>query len=309
MKTLTFHNIKGGVGKSSFTILYASFLAYRHGIKVGVADIDTRINSYRKDEYNAKKRNGTLDNILETDPWVVAPVDYAAVKKYRNEYLPGYATWLEKEIRQGSLKDCDVVLIDLPGAVSGGEAPEIIAKNLIGLYVIPTDRDSITLRVTVRTKNMINDIQKQIANLKCNYCAFINQIQPQQKKSVYVQMAEILRSSGLPVLPDMIAYSERMKKIDDVDIMRSTFSYPDWENPLYEGSKDLGIDNLFIDITKLLAKTEDITGTKETDLSFIETVEKKCGLQDLNRQLNGTAFPELEIELPEDMKTSFKKKY
>lgn len=309
MKTLTFHNIKGGVGKSTFTILYASFLAYKHGIKVGVADIDNRISDYRKDECLAKKRNGTLDNILEKNQWVISTVDYGIVNKYRKECLPGYARWLEKEIRQGSLKDCDVVLIDMPGALTGGEMTEIISNNLIGLYVIPTDRDSITLRTTVRTKKLINDIKKKLTKVKCKYCAFINQIQPQQKKNIYVQMAEILQSSGLPILPDMIAYSERIKKIDDVDIMRSTFSYPDWENPLYEGSKDLGIDNLFIDITKLLAKTEDITGTKETNLSFIETVEKNCKMQDLNRQLNETAFPELEIELPEDMKTSFKKKY
>lgn len=308
MKTLTFHNIKGGVGKSSFTILYASWLAYQHGLKVGVADIDSRINTYRRDEYEAKKRNNTIDALVNVNPWVIAPVDRVAVAKYRKEMLPGYATWLDKEIHSGALKDCDVVLIDLPGAISGGEAIEVTAKDLIGLYVIPTDRDSITLRVTVRTKNMVREIKEKNPAIKCNCCAFINQIQPQQKKQVYTEMASILEKSGLPVLPDMIAYSERMKKIDDVDIMRSTFSYPDWTNPLYEGSKDLGLDNLFLDITRLLAKTNDIKGTAATDLSFVDAMEKKAELQDLNRQINGTQFKELEIELPEDMKTNFKKK-
>ena len=50
MKTVSFYNEKGGVGKTTFSILYASWLKYKHGVDVAVVDLNNRIASYRKDE-------------------------------------------------------------------------------------------------------------------------------------------------------------------------------------------------------------------------------------------------------------------
>ena len=96
------------------------------------------------------------------------------------------------------------------------------------------------------------------------------------------------------VLPDMVSQSERIKKIEDVSIIRSTFEFPDWDQKCFAGNRDLGIENLFIDVTRELVKTPDILETPEADLSFIKSIEKE---RNDSRQLVGTSFPEYEMDV------------
>jgi cellulose biosynthesis protein BcsQ len=55
MKTITFFSEKGGVGKSSFSIMYASWLS-KHGIDVALADFNHRISRYRESEIRARNK-------------------------------------------------------------------------------------------------------------------------------------------------------------------------------------------------------------------------------------------------------------
>jgi cellulose biosynthesis protein BcsQ len=299
MKTITFYNEKGGVGKSSFSILYASWLSYKYGIKVGVTDFNNRLATYRNDEKIFLKSMNSFDKYASVNPWPIINEDMREVLQY-NYPLMGHALWFDKECREGQLKNLDVIILDFPGAVSGEEVIQMTMSKNISLCVIPTDRDEQTVRATLGTTRIL---------LKTNtpFCLFMNQIQPFTDKKVYVKTMETYKRKQFRILPDMVSFSERMRKLSENDTMRSTFSYPDWESPSFTGSKDLGIENLFIDITRELNKCPDIKGTQKTNLSFVNSLKKDTSLQSLNRQLNGTAFPEYEIPLPEDMKLSFKK--
>lgn len=291
MKILTFYNEKGGVGKSTFTIMYASWLKYKHGIKVGVLDFNNRESNYRMNEIEEKRDMGVLDRYDLDSMWPIVTADRKAIKKIKDDMITPMPNpyWVENEIRNGQLKGLDVLIVDLPGAVNAREFMEFLVSKMIGLYVIIFDRDPQTMDATIVVQNALMKSQQ-------NYMGFINQAQSYVSIREYEQVAETLQKAGLPILPDIISYSERMKKISEPDIMRSTLEYPDWNSKIFEGSRDLGTENLFIDITRELAKTKDFKGTPASDLSFIRTLEKSLHGQE-KRQLTGTNFPEYEFPI------------
>ena len=287
MKTLAFYNEKGGVGKSTFTIMYASWLKYKFGIKVGVADYNYRIGTYRNDEIKQRKRSGTWDAFENKECWPIVTIDPVEIRNFNKGIVNKYAYWLQNNIDNGDLKDCDIILIDLPGSIAGGELADLIRTRMLSLCIIPTDRDMQTMRATLHTVNVIRKFE-------IPYCVFMNQVQTFVSFNEYDRMINELKTMKNPikVLPDMISYTERMKNFFKVDIMKSTFEYPDWDSKTYEGSRDNGLDNLFIDVTRELQQVPDIKGTKECDLSFVNGLEKEFQEK---RQLFGTSYGEYEF--------------
>lgn len=302
MKIIAFFSEKGGVGKSTFSLMYASCLKYKYGVKVGIADFNKRLTEYRKDEAFYLKSTGQLTKEMEENAWPIIPVDRKFVMQAGTNN-PGNALWLSYLVTQGEFKDMDVVIADLPGSVNGHEIIHLVQTGVVNLVIIPFDKDIQAISAALSVKNFLSKVPT------CKYFGFFNMIQTAfGNKMEYVKKMNILKGSNLPVLPDMVSFSDRMKSFEKIDIIRSTFSYPDWENPVFSGSKDLGIENLFIDITRELQKIPDYRGTRPADLSFVNSLTKDVStIQALNRQLNGTPFPEYEVALPDDMKTKFKK--
>lgn len=291
MKTITFFSEKGGVGKSSFSIMYASWLQ-KNGISVALADFNNRISRYRDSEIRA--RNKFIENnpeagvapFDESKAWPIVNAWSKDVEPYKNDSNKPYAAWFRDKITRGELMDFDVVLCDFPGSMADGSFTDLLQLKLLNLIVIPTERDEMTLTSTLRLHQGLKGNNRK-------YCCFINKAQINLKnfRGSYLALGRRLASSGLPMLPDMISYSERMTAIDKVDIIRSTFGFPDFEKPEFNGLSDLGITNLFIDVTKELAKTDDLPGTGACDLSFINEMTKK----DDGRWFRGSAFPEYEF--------------
>lgn len=292
MKCLTFFSEKGGVGKTSFGMIYASFLRYKCGVRSAMMDFNNRISAYRKREIQEKKLRGTYGQYEGLDAWPLAAPrsreEFEAILRDNKLEDNGYVRWAEKQIsKDGSLADTEVLILDFPGAITGGEYFQFLTEKWIGMTVIPTDRDSQTLESTRR-------LSFELTQRKYKHMAFLNQIQLQNDKRLYVWVKNKLMDFGVPVLPDMVSFSERMKKIEDTSIIRSTLEYPDWDDKAFRGSRDLGIHNLFVDISRELATTPDIPGTEPVELAFAASLEKE---RNDERQLNGTSFPQYEMEL------------
>lgn len=289
MKTISFFSEKGGVGKSSFSILYASWLHYRHGIKVGLADFNARILHYRSEEVRKREalmaKDPAIQPFNQDGAWpIVGPtyLDLDEISKGGSQ-IP-HAVWFENEFRKGKLKGCDVILCDFPGSLTGKEFINIAGMGLLSYVVVPTEKDPMTLASTFKIHSIL---QRQ------NHSVFINKAQLglRNLRSQYLKFAEELVKKGLPMLPDMVTYSERMMSIDKIDNIRSTFGFPDFDEPEYGKSKDLGIGNLFIDVTRELQRCPDIRNTTRSDLSFVDSLTK---VQD-SRQFKGSSYPRYEI--------------
>lgn len=291
MKSITFYSEKGGVGKSSFVILYASWLSYVHGVKVGVADFNERIANYRRAEVNQRealrKNDPSLPSFDERTAWPIVtayPGDIITLKK--SGYQKPNAAWLKRQIGQdGPLAQVDVLLCDFPGSLSGMEFLDIASLRMLNLVVIPTENDKMTERSTKKLHSLLKP--------GYNHCIFLNKANMNlaQMKARSREYVRQMTKAGYPMLPDIISATDRMGAIDKVDNMRSTFGFPTFETDADGRPKDFGIGNLFIDVTRELAKTADLPGTNRTDLSFVEGLSKNPD----ERQSGDSAFPEYQI--------------
>ena len=293
MKTIAFFSEKGGVGKSSFSIMTASWLS-KHGVNVALADFNNRVSSYRRSEVLQRKQfiadhpECGAEPFDESNAWPIVNCLNSEVREIiRNtgSTCP-YANWFENEVANGRLKGYDVVLMDFPGALSGGEFLQLMAIGDIGLIVIPTEKDEMTLQSTLALSRMLQKQNKR-------HCVFITKAQLGLRnfRGQYFRLAELLVNKGLPILPDLVSYSERISTFDKLDIIRSTFGFPEFSAQELAKGKDLGLENLFIDVTRELAMTPDLKGTAITELGFVNELTKHYD----GRQFNGSAFPNYEI--------------
>lgn len=292
MKTISFFSEKGGVGKSSFSIMYCSWLK-KHGVKVALADFNHRIGRYREAEIRARENyiaNNPEDNVspfnLE-DAWPIVDAWSKDIEPYRREGLPQpHASWFKDQVRKGALAGYDVIVCDFPGSMSDGSFIDMLSLKQLNLVVVPTEKDEMTLHSTLRLKDILN-------KSNYNWCCFINKAQLGLKnfRNSYLRLGRKLKNSDVAMLPDIITYSERMTTIDKVDIIRSTFGFPDFTKPEFNGLSDLGLENLFIDVTRELNKTADLPGTSGADLDFVKQLKKK----DDGRWFKGSAYPQYEF--------------
>ena len=289
MKTIAFYNEKGDVGKSSYTVLYASYLYYKHGIDVAVVDLNNRLSGARAKEIKEKTINGTIDSFNLGKIWPIVEPKIDELKKLRGQNFPE-SIWFDEQIRTGQLKDKKVVLVDLPGAAgSDSNVASMLWGQHIGLYVMPTERNIQTIRATVGVSNAINRHAKHNPLV----VTFINRVDIQQVgKKIYENIADKFKALRIPVLPDMISASVRMDNSKNKKIICSTLEYPNWDDNAFKGSRDLGIENLFIDITKLLNKSQDHRNTNPVYLDFVDSLQKEFNEK---RQLHGTVFSEFEF--------------
>lgn len=295
MKTITFFSEKGGVGKSTFSIMFASYLQ-KMGVKVALADFNSRIAMYRKAEM--ENRNKFIEKNPEsglkpfdvTSAWPIVECtykDYVELKRNGTQFP--FGSWFDREISEGGrLHDYDIIVCDFPGSISGGEFTQVLGLKKISLVVIPTEKDQMTLQSTLKLRNYLKKSNND------DFCVFVNKAQLGLKnfRSTYMRFGKRLIDVGLPVLPDMVSFSERIMALEKVDTIRSTFAFPDFEDAEYGSAKDLGIINLFIDILRELDKKPDLRGTGKTELPFVKDLVKKND----GRQLHGTPFNDYEID-------------
>ena len=326
MKTITFFNEKGGVGKTTFAIMYASWLHYIHGVRVAVVDFNDRLVIYRNNEIRFRKKTDSMldmmykekmekyqsalsnknnpfkpqlpkkptyswERVKDVDVWPIFKEDINAIYNMKKTIgLHAYTTWF-KNVYSNELKDkYDVVILDFPGNIEDNKYKSFIKDDLINLTVIPVDKDIQTIASAMRMIDIIN----HVGNGR-RHCEFLNQINLsiKTKENNNTKLMDWFKQKeNCFFLPDIVSFSERMKKISEIDIMRSTFEYPTWGEGAFKDSEDIGIDNLFIDITRILVKCEDILDSTKTDLSFVDKLQKK---PDQKRQLTGSSFPEFEI--------------
>lgn len=299
MKTITFFSEKGGVGKSSFSIMYTSWLS-KHGVDVGLVDFNNRITNYRAEEVKNREKliranpGSDIAPFDEAAAWPIHTVSAREIMDYRkNGVAQPYYQCLYDQIHFKDMKDKEVLVLDYPGSLTGQEFPQCFMGRLISYIAMPTERDQMTLDSTWKIHSFLKKQADKDPFYRDTYCVFMNKAQLglNNMRSIYMKLMKRLVDSGLPMLPDMVTFTERMASIDKVDIFRSTFGYPDFDSPEYEKVSDIGLGNLFTDITRELARRPNVAGTATTDIRFAGSLAKK----DDGRQFRGSAFPKYEI--------------
>ena len=141
MKTFTFFNRKGGTGKTTLLILFASYLRYFLGLKVKVLDAQSpeyQFAFFRElDRKNAAKEGSFLSNFLKRRE-SLAPYPIEKVGKSVNEYSGDDIRRLAWKINEEIKRDeYDFMLIDFPGGYSKNTLIACLVQNqlLDGIYI------------------------------------------------------------------------------------------------------------------------------------------------------------------------------
>lgn len=279
MKTITFYNEKGGVGKSAMNTLFANWLHYKNGIKTAMIDFDGKTAVNRRCELRYLTGKG-----------IECPEKYPIInarKKSDKGTEDKYTNIIKNILKSEISPDTQVLVIDLPGTIDEDLATAFLSGTF-GLIIIPVTRDEQTIRAALNTMKLIKTMKQDC------YC-FLNEIQTYYSKSKYEDMADTLMQLNMTVLPDMISFTERFKNNTTQSKLRSTLFYPDWESKEYSGSKDLGTENLFISAAQLLLNTPDLSGTSPANIETLRGLEKKTDKQSLARQLVNNSCPELAL--------------
>jgi len=223
-KTLfvAFSTQKGGVGKTTFTVLAASYLHYLKGYNVAVVDCD-----YPQHSITAmRKRDSELVNSNQLYK-LLAYNQFKALNKKAYSILcatSGDAITIASEYIQDHTNKIDIVFFDLPGTVNS----EGVIKSLASMDYIftPITADRVVLESTLSFAMTINNllVQNDEFNLKGLHL-FWNQVDKRERTDLYEVYEKTIVDLELNLMTTYIPDTKRYKKElfgDKPSIFRST---------------------------------------------------------------------------------------
>lgn len=233
-KFVAFSTQKGGAGKTTLTVLMASYLYYVKGMKVLVVDCDYpqfSIEEMRKREgalmeINPSFRKAVLENRQRTGlvqyPLLMTPPE-DAMSKVRDIVEAG--------------NEIDIVFFDLPGTVNNRGVVNVI--NCMDSVIVPISADKVILESSLAFALKIQEwLTTGKSQVKEMYMLW-NQVDAREKTDLYDQYEKLFEELGLQTLktkiPDTKKYRREGSNTLDRPVFRSTVMPPD--KTLLKGSR------------------------------------------------------------------------
>lgn len=202
-----FSNQKGGVGKSTATVLLASYFNYVKGLDVAVVDCDYPQFSLEK------LRNRDLKNLEKSEYH-----QRLFCRQFEDTSRKAYPVVTSRPEQAfhvaGSLKgNYDLILFDLPGTVNSRGVFESV-MNMDYVFA-PIVKDRMVMQSGLSFVSTVQDFisQHPEAPLK-EIRLFWNRMDSRTSKELYVMYNEIISRMGLKVfgtvLPDLERYNKEM---------------------------------------------------------------------------------------------------
>ena len=230
---------KGGVGKSVFTVLLASVLHYRKGLRVAVVDCDYPQHSI------ALMRERDMESVMKNDDLKVSL--YRQHERIRKPVEDLHRNMDEKG------ETFDIVLFDLPGTLrSEGVVYTVAAMDYI---FIPIKADNIVMQSSLQFTKALEEelVARKNCNLKGTWL-FWNMVDRRGRKNLYDAWNRVIHRMGLRLLSSHIPNTLRYNKEADPvckGVFRSTLCPPD---PRQE--KDSGLPELVEEICRTIGLEE-----------------------------------------------------
>ena len=193
---IAFSTQKGGVGKTTFTVLTASYLHYACGYNLIVVDCDYpqfSINAMRQRDAQGVDRNPALQELAATQfselqkptytiLCATAEVAVDTVREYQDTHEP----------------DTDFVFFDLPGTINNDT---------------PISADRISLESTLSFSAIIKEaITDNTDTDNKGIYLFWNMVDGREKTPLYAMYEKVIADLGLPILKTAVPNTTRYKK-------------------------------------------------------------------------------------------------
>ena len=206
---VAFSTQKGGVGKTTFTVLSASYLHYLKGYNVAVLDCD-----FPQYSINAMRKRDAQQ--VETDDNYKL-MAYNQFKQLNKKAYPIICSSPEKAIAvansflTSSDMEYDVVFFDLPGTVNSVGVLQSLA-NMDYIFT-PIIADRLVLESCLSFTLSINELLVCNASLRLKEIhLFWNQVDGREKTDLYEIYEKSIHEFGLQLLRTFIPDTKRYNK-------------------------------------------------------------------------------------------------
>ncbi|WP_212768281.1 ParA family protein [Larkinella sp. C7] len=235
---LAFATQKGGMGKTTLSVIVASYLHYKRGLKTALLDVDgsqlsvhtQRLREAENLDEDAQFRMEERREKEGIDPF---------------EILSGYPKDVPKMITMLA-PDTQVVFVDLPGNIE--IAGYDLAIKSVDLLLVPME----TSEYSVTTGFQYLTAIKQIGLVPIENCWVVwNKYKPSRDASMVEQLEDSFVSYGLQALKSRIPQRDSYQ---DPANRSTLFPMP----PAY--LRNSGLKELFIEVEELIMKNNQLHG-------------------------------------------------
>lgn len=245
---IAFSTQKGGVGKSTFTVLVASYLHYLKGLNVAVMDCDYPQCSV----YDMRKREiRQLETNLHYQSKAIALFDSLGKQTYPIVCAkPEEAILKAREFLAGEPSGYDVVFFDLPGTINNdGVISTFMSMDYVFVPMAPSRMSmESTLSFIIPVSELL--AEHKDLNLKAIHL-FWNRVDGRIKREWLEHYEGVIRQFGLPLIQTFIPQSVRYDKEQSIEgndaVFLSTIFPPD--KNLLKGSN---LDSLVNEIMEII---------------------------------------------------------
>lgn len=195
---IAFSTQKGGAGKTTLTVLAASYLHYVKGLNVAVVDCDYPQHSI------AEMRKRDLKTVMEDEHYKA--MAYRQLQRIGKKAYP-----VVEGTAEDAVEKAEGLLEKLPGTVNSGGVLRTLANMDYIFSPIAADRVVMesTLRFATKLKDTLMDTGK--TNIKGLYLLW-NMVDGREKSELYGVYEGIIRELGLQVLQTFLPDSKRFRR-------------------------------------------------------------------------------------------------
>lgn len=221
-KLISFSSQKGGVGKTTFTTLLASYLYYERRFNVAVIDCDYPQFSIRKQRDREMKQIISIASFNEMARIQFERLNKKAYPVFTCEY-PEIMDFAEEVIAKSSTQ-YDFIFFDFPGTVNS----EPIVRALRGMdyLFIPAEAERKVMESTLEFAFTMSELFKKIGKTE-NIFLFWNKVDKREKNNLYEKYDdEVFKPLNLRIMKSFFPQSSKFKKEIEEDarnVFNSTF--------------------------------------------------------------------------------------
>jgi cellulose biosynthesis protein BcsQ len=205
-KYVAFSTQKGGAGKTTLTVLLASYLHYVRGFNVAVIDCDFpqySISEMRRRDVEMALNNEYYKQQAYNQITRIGKKGYVILESKPENAL--------EEAQKLENEGLDFIFFDLPGTVN---SPGVLKTLSMMDYIFsPISADRVVLESTLRFVVNINEdlITTNRSGIKGLYL-FWNMVDGREKSELYTIYEKVIDELGLPVMKTFIPDSKRFRR-------------------------------------------------------------------------------------------------